>query len=115
MLPVEIIVVVAVVDKFLLPVLDLIHRWFEIPDLRGLQGRAERAEGGIDIICLLPDRAVYTPSMSLDRVPRRETASRPGGRGVPAQTCRSLQAGILRTGAGPVPPLPKNTAPNHLP
>src|SRR5512137_1333754 len=56
--PVEIVVIVAVPDELLFPVLAGIERGPEIPDLRCLEGRTERAEGGINIVCLCPDRAI---------------------------------------------------------
>ena len=56
--PVEIVVIVAVPDELLFPVLAGIERGPEIPYLGCLEGRTERAEGSINIVCLCPDRAI---------------------------------------------------------
>ena len=58
---VEVMEVVTVPDKLLFPVFAGVDRRPEIPDLRGLEGRAERAEGCIDIVCLCPHRAIPDP------------------------------------------------------
>jgi hypothetical protein len=56
-------------EELLLTMPAPVHRWFQITDFRGLEGRAEGAECGIDIVCLLPDRAVIDPVDDLDFVP----------------------------------------------
>ena len=66
---VEVMEVVAVPDEFLFPVLAGIDRGPEIPDLGGLEGRTERAEGSIDIICLCPYRAIINTLDNLNFVP----------------------------------------------
>jgi hypothetical protein len=49
---------IAVVDKFLFPVLTAVDRRAEVPDPGSLPGRAERAEGRVYVTCLLPYRTV---------------------------------------------------------
>jgi len=58
---VEVMEPVAVVDKFLFPVLTAIDWRAEVSDPRCLPGRAERAEGGVHVNCLLPYRTVIDP------------------------------------------------------
>jgi hypothetical protein len=48
----------AMFDELLLPVLTRIQGRPEIPDLRSLEGGAERAECRLDIVCLISYRAV---------------------------------------------------------
>jgi hypothetical protein len=62
------VVPVAVIDKFLFPVLAGINRGLQVPDCWRLQGRAERAERGIDIIRFLFYRAVIGTIANLNTV-----------------------------------------------
>src|SRR5512136_2827499 len=51
--PVKMMVVVRGSQELLFPVLAPVHRGLQVPDGRGLDRRAERAEGAADVICLL--------------------------------------------------------------
>jgi hypothetical protein len=65
-------ITIAVVDEFLFPVFAAFNRGPEVPDLRCLEGRAERAESRINISCLLPDRTVIDSLDELYGIPARE-------------------------------------------
>lgn len=64
MVPVE-----GLTEEFLLPVPACVHRRLQVSHFRGLESRAEGTEGGIDIVCLFPDRAIIDPVDDLDLLP----------------------------------------------
>ena len=56
-------------EELLLAVPARTHGGFQLSGLRRLEGRAERTERCIDIVCFLPERAVPGPLDELDSVP----------------------------------------------
>ena len=66
---------VAVFNELLLPVLARVDWGSEIPNIRSLECRTERAERSIHIICFFPYRAIVDTTGKLDRIPARERSA----------------------------------------
>src|SRR5512136_948105 len=113
--PVEVVVIVGRPQELLLPVLARVNRGSEVPDGRGLDRRAERAEGAADVICLLPDRAIVHPVMKLHGIAAGERRAHGMG-GLPEDEHREAGQEVLQEPEMQLPPIGSPAFPgNHRP